>query len=147
LRAPAGALAGGRVRALGRAAAAPGAGRLTAPAGRGFIDLAGTVDLVTAYACLKRARLFIGNDSGAMHLAAAAGCPTLGLFGPSDERLYAPWGPQTRSVRAGRTFEDIRALDPALDQAISHMMDLSADRVVEAAQSLLRDTSPRDPDL
>lgn len=147
LLAPDGAMAGGRVMALGSAADAPLAGRLKATAGRGFIDLAGKVDLVTAYACLKRARLFIGNDSGAMHLAAAAGCPTLGLFGPSDERLYAPWGPQTRSVRAGRTFEDIRALDPALDQAISHMMDLSADRVVEAAQSLLRDTSPRDPDL
>src|SRR5207237_25824 len=45
-----------------------------------FIDLAGQVDLVTAFACLKRARLFIGNDSGTMHLAAAAGAPTLGLF-------------------------------------------------------------------
>jgi ADP-heptose:LPS heptosyltransferase len=65
-----------------------------------FIDLAGRVDLLTAFACLKHARLFIGNDSGTMHLAAAAGVPTIGLFGPSDERLYAPWGRTPRSCAA-----------------------------------------------
>jgi ADP-heptose:LPS heptosyltransferase len=141
LLAPDGALAGGRLMVLGSAADAPLARRLKATAGRGFIDLAGKVDLVTAHACLKHARLFIGNDSGAMHLAAAAGCPTLGLFGPSDERLYAPWGPNGRTVRGVRTFEQIRASDPALNQAITHMMDLPADRVVEAAKTLIRDTA------
>ena len=49
-----------------------------------LIDLVGRVDLLTAYACLKRVRLFVGNDSGLMHLAAAAGAPTVGLFGPSE---------------------------------------------------------------
>ena len=106
-----------------------------------FIDLAGQVDLVTAYACLKRARLFIGNDSGTMHLAAAAGIPTLGLFGPSDERRYAPWGPHARVVRGGRTLEEIRALDPDLSQSVCHMMDLSVDRVYEAARALLAETA------
>src|SRR5579862_1651227 len=64
-----------------------------------LINLTEDTDLLTAYACLKRARLFIGNDSGAMHLAAAAGIPTLGLFGPSDEQLYGPWGENTRVER------------------------------------------------
>ena len=73
-----------------------------------LIDLTGDVDLLTAYACLKRARLFIGNDSGTMHLAAAAGVPTLGLFGPSDERLYGPWGRHAASSRGPRSFEQIR---------------------------------------
>jgi len=111
------------------------------PRGR-FIDLAGQVDLVTAYACLKRARLFIGSDSGTMHLAAAAGAPTLGLFGPSDERRYAPWGPHARVVRGGRSFEEIKAIDPHLDQAVCHMMDLSVERVYEAARALLAETEP-----
>jgi ADP-heptose:LPS heptosyltransferase len=108
-----------------------------------FIDLAGQVDLVTAFACLKRARLFVGNDSGTMHLAAAAGVPTLGLFGPSDERRYAPWGPNTRVVRGGRSFEEIKAVDPDLNQRVCHMMDLSVDRVYEAARALLAETRPR----
>src|SRR6202012_5215578 len=57
-----------------------------------FINLAQDTAILTAYACLKRARLFIGNDSGTMHLAAAAGIPTLGLFGPSGEDDYGPPG-------------------------------------------------------
>lgn len=105
-----------------------------------FIDLAGKVDLLTTYACLKRVRLFIGNDSGAMHLAAAAGCPTLGLFGPSDERLYAPWGENTRVVRGVRSYEEIRSVDPDFSQALCHMMDLSVERVAQAAGELLKAT-------
>jgi ADP-heptose:LPS heptosyltransferase len=105
-----------------------------------FLDLAGKVDLLTAYACLKRARLFIGNDSGAMHLAAAAGVPTIGLFGPSDDRLYAPWGPNTRVVRGPRTYEEIRAVDPEFGQALCHMMDLSVDKVAAAANDLVKAT-------
>jgi heptosyltransferase-3 len=44
---------------------------------------------------LRRCALFIGNDTGLMHLAAAAGTPTLGLFGPSPVARYAPWGRYT----------------------------------------------------
>jgi ADP-heptose:LPS heptosyltransferase len=108
-----------------------------------FIDLAGKVDLLTAYACLKRARLFIGNDSGTMHLAAAAGVPTLGLFGPSDEQLYAPWGEHTRVVRGPRSFEQVRAVDPGFSQAMCHMMDLRVDDVSKAAEELFAATEPK----
>jgi len=38
------------------------------------------------------ARLYIGNDSGITHLAAAVGVPTLALFGPTDPRVWAPRG-------------------------------------------------------
>lgn len=62
------------------------------------IDLVG-LSLLEAAACLERAALFVGNDTGLMHIAAAAGAPTLGLFGPSDERHYAPWGPRAGFVR------------------------------------------------
>lgn len=40
---------------------------------------------------LSRAKLFIGNDSGPTHLAAALGVPTLALFGSSDSRVWHPW--------------------------------------------------------
>lgn len=138
---PEGPLKGGRLMVLGGPEDAKLAQGLKDVVPRkAFIDLAGKVDLVTAYACLKRARLFIGNDSGTMHLAAAAGAPTLGLFGPSDERLYGPWGEHARAVRGPRSFEQIRAADPRLDQAICHMMDLSVGAVTEAALALLAET-------
>jgi len=135
-----GPLAGGRLMVLGGPGDEPLARSLKDSAGRHFIDLAGKVDLLTAFACLKRARLFIGNDSGAMHLAAASGCPTLGLFGPSDERHYAPWGEHARLVRGPRDFEQIRAVDPQLDQALCHMMDLTVETVEKAARDLLAET-------
>jgi ADP-heptose:LPS heptosyltransferase len=105
-----------------------------------FINLTEGTDLLTAYACLKRARLFIGNDSGTMHMAAAAGVPTLGLFGPSDETHYGPWGVHTRVARGPRSFEQIRGVDPGFGQALCHMMDLSVDTVVAAAEELLAAT-------
>ncbi len=56
------------------------------------IDLVGGLTLAEAAACLARCRLFVGNDSGLMHLAAAAGTPTMGLFGPTPASEYAPAG-------------------------------------------------------
>jgi len=138
-----GPLQGGRLMVLG----GPGDDKLSRQlrdvALHRFIDLSGKVDLLTAFACLKRARLFIGNDSGAMHLAAASGCPTIGLFGPSDERLYAPWGEHTRVVRGPRSFEQIREVDPGFTQALCHMMDLPVDTVLAAAKDLLKATEPQ----
>jgi ADP-heptose:LPS heptosyltransferase len=115
--------------------------RMASARGR-TIDLTGKVDLLTAYACLRRARLFIGNDSGLMHIAAAAGAPTIGLFGPSDERRYAPWGEKAVAVRGPRTFDQFLAIDPDLTQAIRHMSDLPVATVVKAAKALLARTEP-----
>jgi ADP-heptose:LPS heptosyltransferase len=77
-----------------------------------------------------------------MHLAAAAGAPTLGLFGPSDERLYGPWGEKARAVRGARSFADFKRIDPELNQAVCHMVDLSIGKVSAAARQLLQDTDP-----
>jgi ADP-heptose:LPS heptosyltransferase len=106
------------------------------------LDLTGQLDLLSVHAVLKRASLFVGNDSGLMHLAAAAGAPTVGLFGPSDDRLYAPWGPRGCVVRGPRTFEQFRDVDPGLNQTIGHMLDLQVDTVVEAATALLKRSDP-----
>jgi heptosyltransferase-3 len=85
----------------------------------GAIDLAGCLSLPEAAACLARCRLFVGNDSGLMHLAAAAGTPTLGLFGPTPASEYAPSGRRTaasiapgpagRSPIAGLSVEQVLA--------------------------------------
>ena len=42
-------------------------------------------------ALLAKARVFIGPDTSVTHLAAASGCPTVALFGPTDPRLWGPW--------------------------------------------------------
>ena len=89
----------------------------------GAIDLCGRLSLPEVAACLSRCGLFIGNDSGLMHLAAAAGTPTLGLFGPSRADEYAPAGRCAAHVAApGETgsapIEDL-AIEPVLQAALS----------------------------
>jgi len=105
------------------------------------IDLVGKADLLTAFAALRGARLFIGNDTGYSQLAAAAGAPTLALFGPSDDRIWRPWGEDVKVVRGARTLEEIRRIDSALSAQVRHMVDLSTDSVMAAAETLLEDTA------
>jgi heptosyltransferase III len=61
-------------------------------------NLVGALSLPEAAAVLQKASLFIGNDSGLMHLSAAAGAPTIGLFGPTDASTYGPAGPLATAV-------------------------------------------------
>jgi hypothetical protein len=50
-------------------------------------------------ALLARAAVVVASDSGVAHLAAAVGVPTLTLFGPTDERVWAPLGPHVTVIR------------------------------------------------
>ncbi len=50
-------------------------------------------------ALLKKATMYVGGDTGVMHLAAFAGIPVLAIFGPTDPRINAPFGPMHRIVR------------------------------------------------
>ncbi|WP_297527250.1 glycosyltransferase family 9 protein [Thiohalobacter sp.] len=63
-------------------------------------NLCGKTDLPTAAAVASRCVLLVGNDSGPGHLAAAAGTPTLTLFGPGQPTRYHPWGQRSRWIAA-----------------------------------------------
>lgn len=61
------------------------------------VSVAGATDLVTLAALLAQAAVFVGNDSGPMHLAAALGVPTLGIFGSTSPGWTAPRGVAARA--------------------------------------------------
>jgi ADP-heptose:LPS heptosyltransferase len=63
-------------------------------------------DLRALAGSLARCRLYIGNDSGVTHLAAARGCPTVVLFGASDPRVWLPRGRVVRAVHSYNTDMD-----------------------------------------
>jgi heptosyltransferase-2 len=73
-------------------------------------------------AVLARAGLYVGNDSGISHLAAAWGAPVITLFGPTDPAQWAPIGPRVRVMRA----ED------------GKMESLEIEEVVRAAREMLQ---------
>lgn len=55
-------------------------------------------------ALLKRATLVLGVDNGPLHLAVSQGTPTIHIFGPTDPRIYGPWGaPEQHIVLASTT--------------------------------------------
>ena len=101
-----------------------------------LIDLIGRIDLVTVYGCLQRCDFYVGNDSGLMHMAAASGTPTLGLFGPTRESRYGPWGQHTAVVRTTVPFEEI--FPPEFDHANSgSLMDsLTVEMAEQGAREL-----------
>src|SRR6185437_8818921 len=123
LTGPQGILPGARVAVMAAAhEREQGAPLLAAlPAGRA-IDLVGRADLLIAGAVLRRAALFIGNDSGLMHIAAAAGAPTLGLFGPTQASHYAPWGVNAAVVQTA--IPSLELYGPDFDhRTVDTMMD------------------------
>jgi heptosyltransferase-2 len=62
------------------------------PAGVPLVNLVGRTDLRLLIGVLAHCDAFVSNDSGAMHLAAAAGVPVTAIFGPTKERVTAPIG-------------------------------------------------------
>lgn len=76
----------------------------------GAIDLCGKLTLPEVAACIQRCSIYIGNDSGLTHLAAASGAPTIGLCGATIDRaeemvpagLHADW-----ALGDGPTMEDL----------------------------------------
>ena len=65
-------------------------------------------DLVHLGPVLASATLYIGNDSGITHLAAAVGCPVLVLFGPTDPRVWAPVGKHVRVLQEKNGWSALR---------------------------------------
>jgi heptosyltransferase-2 len=61
--------------------------------------LTGKTTLETLIGVLAESSLMITNDSGPMHIAAALGVPTVAVFGSTDDRVTAPYGPRTRVVK------------------------------------------------
>lgn len=76
----------------------PGEGPVVEALGETVCDLTGRLTLQETAAVLERCQLFIGNDSGPMHMAAAVGTPVVACFGPSETWRFHPYGVPHRIV-------------------------------------------------
>jgi len=87
--------------------------------------LAPPTDLHELAALLRRAALMVASDTGPLHLAAALGTPSLGLFGPTRAERNGPYGPHGRGVQS--PDGTMAGLDP--QQAFRTALELLAPRV------------------
>ncbi len=104
--------------------------------GSRLVDLTGKTDLLQVVSLMKACQVFVGNDSGLMHLSAALGRPTVGLFGSSNPLWTRPLGPRTRvvSVEGFSCHPCYLKTCPKVEFCLD---TLSADQVLEAIDDLL----------
>ena len=72
------------------------------------IDLVGKCNLRDTIALLMQCSLFVGNDSGIMHIAAAAGTPLVALFGPQSPVKFGPWSRKAKVIYKGMSCSPCR---------------------------------------
>jgi LSD1 subclass zinc finger protein len=111
------------------------------------IDASNLGGLERTAALLRRCGLLISCDTGIMHLGAAMGIPTVGLFGPNTPACWAPVGPRATYVYATRLscspcINSYRRLIPQTCTAPTYgacMSDIGVHEVLRAAQAVVRD--------
>ena len=105
---------------------------------------------------LAKARLYVGPDTSVTHLAAAAGCPTIALYGPTDPRLWGPcpvggldtvWAASGTVQRRGNVWLvqnplpcmpcQLEGCERRLDSYSACLDELPAQQVIAAAEQAL----------
>jgi heptosyltransferase-2 len=102
------------------------------------INLVGATDLPTLAAVLSLSRAVVSNDSGAMHLAGAAGARVIGIFGPTDERRTSPLRSDASAQLPVIVATDVWCRPCMLRECpIDHrcMSEISAERVRTAVEA------------
>jgi heptosyltransferase-2 len=100
-------------------------------------DLTGN-DLRNAILALAAVDVAVSNDSGLMHVAAAIGTPTIGLFGPTSVRLWAPLNPLAAAIEAQHPSPcPVCGQRPCSDVRHRTTEDIALDRVAQAVDATL----------
>jgi heptosyltransferase II len=100
------------------------------------LNLAGETTLEQFAEMAAACRVFLSNDSGAMHVASAVGVPTVAVFGPTDWIATAPAGPLARVVRQPVECSPCMLRDCPIDHRC--MTAVSAEQVAQAALELVK---------
>ncbi len=100
------------------------------------VSFVGRTSLLELAALMRRCALFIGNDAGPMHMAAAVGTPVVALFGPSDPAVWGPYSSWATAIYKGL---DCRAcFHPTCRRGIENcMQQVAVDEVLKAVKKYL----------
>ena len=101
-----------------------------------LIDLFGfNLTLTSAY--MKKSDFFIGNDSGLMHLAVANKLKVISLFGPTNDRVYGPYGSNNIVIRTSESLDYFKTIN--INKNKSYMNSINPDIVLQNCERILND--------
>lgn len=93
-----------------------------------FVDLMGkSLTITSAY--MNKSSLFIGNDSGLMHLSVASNLKTIALFGPTNDKIYGHYNSNSFVIRTKESYEDFKRNE--MDMSKSYMQSISPQVVLD----------------
>jgi heptosyltransferase-2 len=107
---------------------------------RPVFNLVGSLTLRQSIAILSRCQLFIGNDSGLMHIAAALAVPLVAIFGPTEPGKTSPLGRRFRLLHQGADCAPCSYRDCPADHRC--MAAVGTDQVLAAAEELWEERAP-----
>ncbi|MDC0625247.1 glycosyltransferase family 9 protein [Alphaproteobacteria bacterium] len=101
-----------------------------------IIDLFGySLTLTSAY--MKKSDIFIGNDSGLMHLAVASKLRVISLFGPTNNAVYGPFGDKNVLIRTEETYDYFKSIK--IDENKSYMSSIKPEIVFKQCEKIIND--------
>ncbi len=83
--------------------------------------------LTQTAAYMKKSKLFIGNDSGLTHMAAATRLKSLVLFGPTNDKIYGPFQKDSHVVRTNESYDYFKSIN--IDKTKSYMGSISVEKI------------------
>ena len=93
-----------------------------------IINLMGkSLTLTSAY--MKKSTLFIGNDSGLMHLSVVSKLNTIGLFGPTNDKIYSPIGENCFVIRTKESYDSFSIKN--IDQNVTYMNSIDSNQIID----------------
>ncbi len=99
-------------------------------------NLMGQTTLSALGSLMKRSVLLVGNDGGPLHIAAAVGCPVVGLFGPTDPAVWGPRGSNVKVIYKGLDCRE--CFYPGCSRGEESCMRLiTVEEVCQTVQSML----------
>ena len=104
-----------------------------------IINKCGSNHLLDDFALLKKSSIFIGNDSGMMHLSSIANTPSICLFGPTDDNIYFPkLSEKSYLVRSAQSYRELTSHILNLNKYDKCLMnDISYDNVEMLMKKIL----------
>ena len=101
-----------------------------------IIDLFGyNLTLTSAY--MKKSDIFIGNDSGLMHLAVASKLRVISLFGPTNDTVYGPIGDKNIVIRTKENYDYFKSLK--INENKSYMSSIKPETVFKNFEKIIND--------